>query len=286
MFYAKYIQPLLVFITSILSVISLLISPPPKSTDTAELLSNSVYTLVDAYLTGQGLDSEDGYYYTSGAISKFKIGGLAKIDMATGKMVQSNLFAIPDEFRQKNYDHIGDIAVQDGIIYAPVEDKAEEKPLVLLYDAETLEYTGKYFELDAEYLPDGIPWVAVDENYLYSCANNYPEKIAVFRLEDMKFSHTIDISPLPSGFTELQAGDCHDGKLYLNVGEVKDGKEPVYVVDLETETTSFLFDRNKTGYDMEPEGLCVTEDENGELIFHIADYDKLISTFIRTYKLK
>ena len=278
----SYFHSLIAFLTSILTSLALLICPTPAPTDTAVITSERCYSLVESYLTGQGLDSEDGYYYSSGAISAFSIGGLAKIDMATGEIVAQNIFALPNEFRQKDYDHIGDLAVQNGIIYAPVEDVAEKYPLILLYDAETLEYTGTYYEMDATYLTDGIPWCAVDENYLYASPINHPEKIAAFNLDDMTLSHTIDIT---EPIHRVQAGDCFDGKLYLNV-DSREGNKKVYVVDLETGDTSFLYDRNISGFDMEAEGLCVTADENGELIFHHSDYNKIVSTFIRTYKLK
>lgn len=276
-----YLKAILAFLTSVITSVTMLICPTPASTPEATLTSERCYSLDGAYVTGQGLDCEDGYYYTSGALSAFSIGGLAKIDMATGEIVAQNLLALPQEFRNKDYDHIGDIAVQDGIIYAPVEDKAEEYPLILLYDAETLEYTGTYYEMDATYLTDGIPWCAVDENYLYASPINYPAQIAVFNLADMSFSHTI---PLTQPIHRVQAGDCEGGTLYLNC-DPKEGNKTVYAVDLTTGETTLLFDRNTTGYDTEAEGICVTTDEDGTLTFHIADYNKLLSTFIRTYQL-
>lgn len=280
--FMSYLRPMIAFLTAIWGVVSLIVSPTPAPTDTAEILDSQCYSLIDAYVTGQGLDSEGDYYYSSGAISAWSIGSLAKIDRKTGEIVKQNLFALPDEFRKQDYDHIGDLAVQNGIIYAPVEDVAEKYPLILLYDAETLEYTGTYYELDATWLTDGIPWCAVDENYLYASPINYPTKIAAYNLDDMSFSHTIDIT-LP--IHRVQAGDYYDGKLYLNVDN-REGRKTVYSVDVQTGETTFLFDRNLSGSKMEAEGLCVTADENGELLFHIADYNKLLSTFIRTYKMK
>lgn len=270
------------FIVSIFTSITLLICPTPADTSTASLTSERCYTIVDAYLTGQGLESDGTYYYSSGAISAWNIGGLAVIDMETGEIVRENLFALPKEFQDKGYDHIGDIAYQDGVIYAPVEDKAEKYPLVLIYDPETLTYTGKYYELDATYLDDGIPWCAVDENYLYTSTFHNPDKIVAYNIDDMTFSHIITLS-LP--LDRLQAGDCLNGKLYANC-DPKDGNKTVYEIDLKTGETKLLFDRNKTGYDTETEGLCVTADEEGNVVFHISDYNKLFSTILRTYTLK
>lgn len=276
-----YLKAILAFVTSVVTSMATLFCPTPKSTDEASITFERCYSVVGAYVTGQGLDSEDGFYYTSGAISSAKIGSLAKIDMESGEIVMQSLFALPDEFRDMGYDHIGDIAVQDGIIYAPVEDKAEEQPLILLYDAETLEYTGTYYELDGKLLTDGVPWCAVDENYLYASLFNHPECIVAFNLDDMTFSHTIELT-VP--IHRVQAGDCLDGKLYLNC-DPKDGRKTVYEVDTQTGDTRLLFDRNTSGSDTETEGLCVTRAEDGTLTFHIADYNKLLSVFIRTYAL-
>lgn len=123
-------QAVWTFLISILTSLSLLFCPTPASTADAQLLTERCFVLDGCYVTGQGLDYEDGYYYTSGAIAAFSIGGLAKINAQTGEIVRQNLLALPREFTQKNYDHIGDIAVKDGIVYAPVEDKAEEHPLI------------------------------------------------------------------------------------------------------------------------------------------------------------
>ncbi len=277
----KIIRTFLNFVVSVITVVSSFMSPTPNPSEKVSVTSERVYSIVDAYVCGQGLDVYDGCYYASGAISSLKIGGLAKIDITTGEVTDSNILALPQEFRDKDYDHIGDISVQNGIIYAPVEDKAEKYPLVLLYNADTLEYTGKYYELDATYLTDGIPWCATDENYLYASPINTPNKIAVYNLSDMTFSHTIDIT---EPVDRVQAGDVYDGKLYLNCDD-GESKKTVYCVDLSTEKTSLLFERELPGLKMETEGICVTE-ENGELVFHIADYNKVLSVFIRTYKLK
>ena len=119
------------------------------------------------------------------------LGALSKIDMNTGEILLRKINAIPEEFVKKGYDHIGDISWHNGLIYAPVEDLQEEQPLVLLYDAETLEYTGTYFELDNTYLPDGIPWCTVDADngYLYASPFKNVTCIVAFNLSDELFAH-------------------------------------------------------------------------------------------------
>ncbi len=256
--------------------------PTPGATDTCEITEEYTYALVDAFLCGQGLDESGDYYYTSGSLAAIKVCCLGIIDKATGEIVKENLDALPQEFKDKTYDHIGDISIQGDIIYAPVENEGETDPLVLLYDAETLEYTGTYYAVDWEFLKDGIPWCATDENYLYTSQFSDAERIVVYNLSDMSFSHTVELSET---MQRVQAGDVVDGKAYLNC-DPKDTNKTVYEVDLATGNVTLLCDRNTTGYDTETEGLCAEKDENGQLVLHISDYNKIVSTFIRKYIVK
>lgn len=276
------LKTILSYMTTVIISFTAILCPTPESTDTAEITNEFSYALIGAFVTGQGLDEADEYLYSSGSLAAVKLCCLGIIDKDSGEIIKQNIDALPTEFKNKDYDHIGDISVQNGIIYAPVEDKAEKYPLVLIYDAETLEYTGTYYELDASYLSDGIPWCATDENYLYTSEFNNPERIVVYNIDDMSLSHTVELSqPL----ARVQAGDVLDGKAYLNC-DPKEGNKTVYEVDLATGEVTLLCDRNTTGFETETEGLCVKINENGELILNISDYNKIISTFIRTYKIK
>lgn len=268
--------------TAIVISLTAIICPTPASTETAEITNEFSYALVDAFVTGQGLDEEGDYFYSSGSLAGIQLCCLGIIDKATGEIVKENLDALPQEFKNLEYDHIGDISVQNGIVYAPVENKPETDPLVLLYDAETLEYTGTYYAVDWEYLKDGIPWCATDDNYLYASQFNDAERIVVYNIEDMSFSHTIELSETLS---RIQAGDVIDGVLYLNC-DPHDVNKTIYAVDLTTGEVTLLCDRATTGFDTETEGLCVEKDANGTLTAHVSDYNKIISTFVRTYIVK
>ena len=268
--------------TAIVISLTAIICPTPASTETAEITNEFSYALVDAFVTGQGLDEEGDYFYSSGSLAGIQLCCLGIIDKATGEIVKENLDALPQEFKNLEYDHIGDISIQNGIVYAPVENKPETDPLVLLYDAETLEYTGTYYAVDWEYLKDGIPWCATDDNYLYASQFNDAERIVVYNIDDMSFSHTVELSETLS---RIQAGDVVDGVLYLNC-DPHDVNKTIYAVDLETGEVTLLCDRATTGFDTETEGLCIEKDENGTLTAHVSDYNKIISTFVRTYTIK
>ena len=268
--------------TAIVISLTAIICPTPASTETAEITNEFSYAPVDAFVTGQGLDEEGDYFYSSGSLAGIQLCCLGIIDKATGEIVKENLDALPQEFKNLEYDHIGDISIQNGIVYAPVENKPETDPLVLLYDAETLEYTGTYYAVDWEYLKDGIPWCATDDNYLYASQFNDAERIVVYNIDDMSFSHTVELSETLS---RIQAGDVVDGVLYLNC-DPHDVNKTIYAVDLETGEVTLLCDRATTGFDTETEGLCIEKDENGTLTAHVSDYNKIISTFVRTYTIK
>lgn len=268
--------------TAIVISLTAIICPTPASTETAEITNEFSYALVDAFVTGQGLDEEGDYFYSSGSLAGIQLCCLGVIDKETGEIVKENLDALPQEFKNLEYDHIGDISVQNGIVYAPVENKPETDPLVLLYDAETLEYTGTYYAVDWEYLKDGIPWCATDDNYLYASQFNDAERIVVYNIDDMSFSHTVELSETLS---RIQAGDVVDGVLYLNC-DPHDTNKTVYAVDLTTGEVTLLCDRATTGFDTETEGLCVEKDTNGTLTAHVSDYNKIVSTFVRTYTIR
>lgn len=258
-------------------------NPTPADTAGAELVHTYQYVLTDAFAAGQGITSDGEYYYTSGAISALYLASLSKIDIKTGEIVKQELSALPDSFRKKGYDHIGDLSYYNGMLYCPVEDRAEQFPLVLLFDAESLEYTGICYELDGSVLTDGIPWCTVDADngYLYTGVFHNAGAIQVYNLSDMTFSHEIVLS---ESVDRVQGGDYLDGVLYLNC-DPHDTNKLVYGVDVATGETELLFDRNTTGFDCEAEGICVTKDAGGSLTFNITDYDKTVAVFIRSYKL-
>jgi glutamine cyclotransferase len=254
----------------------------PVKPEGFEILSNYTYIVDDAVYCGQGLANDGTYLYSSGAISSLYMTCLAKIDMNTGEFLLKKMSAVPEEFIKKGYDHIGDISYYNGFIYAPVEDLPEEFPLVLLYDAETLEYTGTYYELDPTYLPDGIPWCTVDaENgYLYTSPFHDADNIVAFNLSDLSFSHLI---PLSEQITRVQGGDFVDGKLYVNLDTSGQYRE-VKAIDVNTGEVSLVASRDMEGINIETEGLTISKDAEGNMIFHITDYDRLYTVYLRQYK--
>lgn len=275
------LRSLLALVTSFLALITAFLCPTPQDTGTARLTQEKTLTFLDAFVCGQGLDSDGEYYYTSGSITAAKLTGLAKLDAATLAVVAQNWYALPQDMIDAGYDHIGDIAYYDGVIYAPSEGEADDVPMILLYDADDLSYTGELYELHDDSLTDGVPWCACDEQYLYVSRFSDADVVCVFDRNTGAFVRDITLS---EPVDRIQAGDVYDGVLYLNC-DPKDGNKTVYRVDLTTGGVTLVFDRNTTGYDTETEGMCVLPGGSGP-VFHIADYNKLVSVFIRVYEPK
>lgn len=239
---------------------------------------------VNALYAGQGMCFDGESYYSSGSITALNITALAKWDKELHR-VKRNPRAVPEEFyRQYGSNHIGGIDCANGYIYAPVEGKTDngyEHNFVLLYDCETLEYTGIYYELTNERLTDGIPWCAVDSanGYFYTSKYNGAEEILVYNLYDMEFTGAVALSqPLD----RLQGGAVYDGSLYLSADAGGSVRESVYRVDLSTGKVSVDFERVMLSPDNEAEDIFIYPFEDGSLI-HLVDYDKLLGVNITDF---
>lgn len=250
----------------------------------AELIKTEQFTLDEALLMSQGITTDGEYFYTSGSIAALDLVGMAKWTADGFEKVIFTHSAIPDEIKEKyNSDHIGGISYYDGKIYAATEDETDTYNLILIYDAETLEFTGEYYDLGTEYLDDGIPYCAIDgENgYLYTSQFHETDCILAYNLDDMTFSHKIILS---EPIDRIQGAEYYDGLLYMSYDVKDSATEKVQTVDVKTGEIKTLFERTVSGRDHEAEGLTVYPMADGSFI-HVADYDKLISVTIRHYSL-
>ncbi len=127
-----------------------------------------------AWTHSQDVTTDGEHYYFSSRI------GLVKTTLDGETEVAMNFNAIPKALRD-NYGsaHIGGISYHDGKIYAAVEDsKVWQYPIVVIYDAQTLRYTGDYHILSAELQKNGLPWLAVDaeRGYIYARRGTIPRR--------------------------------------------------------------------------------------------------------------
>ncbi|MBO5064656.1 MAG: hypothetical protein J6D06_00885 [Clostridia bacterium] len=255
----------------------------PKATKEVELVKEEKMVLDAAMYAGQGITTDGEYFYTSGSLTAFGVAGLAKWDAETLEQLQVNPKAIPEDCREEyESDHIGGISYYNGKIYAAVENEPEDYSLVITYDAATLQPMDM-FEMPNEYLPDGIPWCAVDaENgYLYCSPFSDVNYIVACDLETMEFSHLIELS---EEITRIQGGEVYEGVLYLSHDD-ESNDDRVLTVDISTGKVDELCTRSLPSLaGNEAEGLTVYPMEDGSLI-HILDYDKTVGVYVRHYKI-
>jgi len=175
-------------------------------------------------------------------------------------------------------NHIGDIDVYDGTIYAPVEDGGQnlgvaqlndpkyQHPYIALYDAKTLAYTGVSYALDKGIHEAGVPWVAVDTHRkeVYTAEWDMPhDRLNVFdtQLRFERFLPLVYPSDLGTGFhlSRVQGAKVDGHTMYATRD---DTDKTVFSIDLRTGEVRRLFSLTP-GVPTELEGLAVRATPDG-----------------------
>lgn len=234
--------------------------------------------LIGAAERSQGITTDGKYYYFS---SKW---GLTKSELDGKTRVKSNPLAIPRELKDEyGLAHIGGISYSkaDNCIYAGLEDsKVWEYPVVAVYDADTLNFTGRYYILDKALHTRGLPWVAVDNDRGLLITLDHSKKaneLIFYDIADnMKYVGSVK---LRETVRSIQGAEMYGGMLYA---ATNDDTQAVYKIDPKSGEVSKYFDRNLTK-GSEGEGITVLETADGA-VFHAIDMGPLfINAFIRHY---
>lgn len=234
--------------------------------------------LIGAAERSQGITTDGKYYYFS---SKW---GLTKSELDGKTRVKSNPLAIPKELKDEyGLAHIGGISYSkaDNCIYAGLEDsKVWEYPVVAVYDADTLKFTGRYYILDKALHTRGLPWVAVDNDRGLLITLDHSKKANELIFYDiannMKYVGSVKLSET---VRSIQGAEMYGGMLYA---ATNDDTQAVYKIDPKSGEVSKYFDRNLTK-GSEGEGITVLETADGA-VFHAIDMGPLfINAFIRHY---
>ncbi|HZK22356.1 MAG TPA: hypothetical protein VFC76_08810 [Oscillospiraceae bacterium] len=219
----------------------------------AELVETQTFVMTEALTRAQGMTTDGEYYYFSSNFFLIKT-------TLSGEVVLKNLMAIPTDLLLKGLNHIGGCSYYDGKIYAAVEDGSDYlTPYIVIYDAETLKYTGEKYLLPQELHVDGVPWCAVDseKGFLYTAEWSHAVQLNVFDLDTMEFIKGIPLIDEHSNTVDIhrvQGSEVYGGKLYCST-DTKDD-QPVLSVDLETGVVREVFSRN-LGDDAEAEGMTI-----------------------------
>lgn len=260
-----------------LSVLTLGIDALSASKRHPEVSKDNVL-LIGAAERSQGITTDGKYYYFS---SKW---GLTKSELDGKTRVKSNPLAIPKELKDEyGLAHIGGISYSkaDNCIYAGLEDsKVWEYPVVAVYDADTLKFTGRYYILDKALHTRGLPWVAVDNDRGLLITLDHSKKaneLIFYDIADnMKYVGSVKLSET---VRSIQGAEMYGGMLYA---ATNDDTQAVYKIDPKSGDVSKYFDRNLTK-GSEGEGITVLETADGA-VFHAIDMGPLfINAFIRHY---
>ena len=234
--------------------------------------------LIGAAERSQGITTDGKYYYFS---SKW---GLTKSELDGKTRVKSNPLAIPKKLKDEyGLAHIGGISYSkaDNCIYAGLEDsKVWEYPVVAVYDADTLKFTGRYYILDKALHTRGLPWVAVDNDRGLLITLDHSKKaneLIFYDIADnMKYVGSVKLSET---VRSIQGAEMYGGMLYA---ATNDDTQAVYKIDPKSGEVSKYFDRNLTK-GSEGEGITVLETADGA-VFHAIDMGPLfINAYIRHY---
>lgn len=234
--------------------------------------------LIGAAERSQGITTDGKYYYFS---SKW---GLTKSELDGKTRVKSNPLAIPKKLKDEyGLAHIGGISYSkaDNCIYAGLEDsKVWEYPVVAVYDADTLKFTGRYYILDKALHTRGLPWVTVDNDRGLLITLDHSKKanelIFYDMADNMKYVGSVKLSET---VRSIQGAEMYRGMLYA---ATNDDTQAVYKIDPKSGEVSKYFDRSLTK-GSEGEGITVLETADGA-VFHAIDMGPLfINAFIRHY---
>lgn len=244
--------------------------------------SNSKVFGLETLERAQGVTTDGEAWYFSGKTS------LVKIAFDNQTVLAYNYSAIPEELKE-NYGsaHIGGISYCDGYIYAPLEDsKVWEYPIIAVYDAETLEFTGEYKILPNDIMTRGISWLACDKEngLIYSSHSKEATELYCFDLETFEYVKTVELSEMVG---RIQGGEVYDGLIYVGTN---DATRAVYTINPSNGEVIKCFDRIMYEWKLidnfggEGEDVTVYPMEDGTLI-HALDIGALfMDSNLRHYK--
>ena len=242
--------------------------------------SNTKVIGLETFDRSQGVTTDGEYWFFSGK------GSLTKVNIETNEVEVKNGNPFLG-FEDYGVDHVGGISYYNGYIYAGLEDsKVWNSPLVVLYDAETLEYAGKFVHFNTELLNRGCPWVCCDaqRGYFYVANSRNTTEMYCFDLDTLEYVKT---AAFETEVKAIQGAEMYDGIMYA---ATNDATRAVYQINPDTGSVTKYFDRIMyqplliDNFGGEGEDITVLHMEDGTL-FHALDLGTLfIDANLRHYK--
>jgi hypothetical protein len=214
--------------------------------------TKDTFNLTNAILRGQGVASDGASWFFSGTT------GLERTDDSFSSQKRNDV-AIPPSLLVAGSDHIGDIDVWNGTIYAPVEDKGYKAPKVVLYDPSSLS-AGTVFDIPVSLQTAGVPWIAVDgpRGVAYLAEWDPTPALHVFDLTTMTYQRDIALSRT---LGRIQGAKVYKGQLYASMD---DAQKSIVKIHLASGTVIDLFAIGDTS--IEEEGIVLRAMPDGTLL--------------------
>ncbi len=204
---------------------------------------------------GQGVATDGVSWFFSGTLS------LERTNLELTKSEKSNPVAIPFLLGLAGSDHIGDIDVVNGTLYAPIEDGSKNyaNPKVVTYNPQSLS-PGTTYSISNTLQTKGVPWVAVNgpRNEAYLAEWDPTMQLNIFTLSTMVLNRSLPLTmPVGTPLGRVQGAKVFESALYM---ATDDSQKNVFKLDLETGTVLRLFSIDTTG---EQEGLAFLARDDG-----------------------
>lgn len=200
--------------------------------------------------SGWAFSFNDGLFLTDDALTK------------TSELMP----AIPDEWKARGFDHLGDIDVVDGLLYAPLEQSDYDRAAqaMLIYDAATLQYRS-----GVDVTQHHNSFVTVDDDTGIAYSMDFFGGDELLRYDTRDNWRALDPLAMSTFVDRVQGGDVRDGAVWLSTDDETDG---VYRVDLATGAVQSLGSIGRV--DGEGEGIDATSLPSGDL--HVLSADAAI----------
>ncbi len=246
-----------------------------------KLLKTRRYTGEDFFASAQGITNDGTYFYCTGTVAPLGYHGITKIDMATGRIVQAKYRYLPAELAALGFNHYGGCTYFEEKLFVAVEDTKREHPCLAVFDANTLEFTGRFQILGAAIQPNGnLPWCAADKEnrLLYTGFFDHCNYINVFDVDTLEHKDRVF---LDRTVEHTQGGEMWGGVIYISCHDSWREKH-IYAIDPETGRVRTVMTRSAKMNLVESEGITVCPTPDGGF-FHQLDVVYPLGLAIRTY---
>ena len=190
---------------------------------------------------------------------------LARVD-ADLNQEQADTTAVPDRFVPDGYNHVGDVDVEDGILYVPLEqpEYQRDEQIMACFDPQTLTMTGSQ-----EVAQRHNSFIAVDGDRAYSMKGFSGDQILVYEVGAGCTFEPLEPIALSVRLNRVQGADVAAGALWLATDDAVRG---LYRADLATGAVSTIGAMAHVAEEGEGEGIDATTTDQGLLhVVNIVD---------------